>query len=842
MGNNNIQQTTFWEFLQKKCKIEIPIIQRDYAQGRIGKEKLREKFLADLKKALDSPLPKDEKVLKLDFVYGNLENDKLNPLDGQQRLTTLWLLHWYIAFKAGTLMENKAVFKNFSYETRISSREFCNKLSDFDVKQEGEIVSLIQKQTWFFSVWKQDPTIQAMLNMLGGTPIKDNKKNDILDGIEEVFNDCDYSGYWEKLISKDCPIIFYYLDLEGLSLSDDLYIKMNARGKNLTNFENFKADLVGFIKEKGWEDEWKKERINNRLEKDIERHNEILKDEDNPNKTFSHKLDTDWTNIFWIYKSKEHKIDDIYFAFLNRYFLHGIVTTKKPDGSYLYTQDRLLQCASKEGFDKNYVESEEYKKLKSGYNTFKTLYGSSSDDSRIIYRDYDIYNPKNEEIDIFRKDLFERLTKVLDNFQNAFNSISKEDINKLFLPSWDVRSNSHFIPEYENNSMANGNNNEPKFTSTSLTQPQRVVFFAICSYFENNRYNDISFKQWMRVVWNIVENVNIETIPAMIGTMRLLDELKPSANNIYNFLADSSTVIKSDTAKEQVAEEIEKAKQIVNDTTNTWESKIIEAEKTAFFKGAIRFLFRADINTYDWRKFDDRLGKAKQYFDEKGVKSEYRENAKLICTLISLFTKWKQCWGDKKIKIGNGTEVWSYIIRNDNLLQPLVDLLDLDAIPLEITNFSSRIDKFDDGYGEIEKLAHEDMCNNGLINEAINIMDEGILLNWRNNQFVLYRPNASANWKKYIIGNMRNKIIFDLRENGIISTDQNISGIPYFWGWEIYFTSKLNNKRYQWWDKLKEQTENGEWEEVQNVNLDSLEEYLNRYLKNPIGEQKQPEN
>ena len=36
------QHITFWQFLQSQ-KIEIPIIQRDYAQGRNGKEKLREK-------------------------------------------------------------------------------------------------------------------------------------------------------------------------------------------------------------------------------------------------------------------------------------------------------------------------------------------------------------------------------------------------------------------------------------------------------------------------------------------------------------------------------------------------------------------------------------------------------------------------------------------------------------------------------------------------------------------------------------------------------------------------------------------------------------------------------
>ena len=212
MKNNKIQQTTFWRFLKNR-KIEIPIIQRDYAQGRIGKEKLREKFLNDLKNALDN-----NNTLKLDFVYGSIENNSLNPLDGQQRLTTLWLLHWYIAYKAEKLKENETTFKNFTYETRTSSREFCNKLSEFEVKDSNrKIVETIQNKTWFFSEWKQDPTIQAMLTMLGGTPIKDNKAKDIIDGFEEIFygaNKKEFVEYWEKLSDESkCSIVFFHLDL-----------------------------------------------------------------------------------------------------------------------------------------------------------------------------------------------------------------------------------------------------------------------------------------------------------------------------------------------------------------------------------------------------------------------------------------------------------------------------------------------------------------------------------------------------------------------------------------------------------------------------------------------------
>ena len=241
--------TTFWHFLENHS-IEIPIIQRDYAQGRIGKESLRKNFLNDLKEALDK-----EEEMKLDFVYGSIENGKLYPLDGQQRLTTIWLLHWYIALKAGKLNEASNHLKKFSYETRVSSRNFCEEMckpENFESFNGNDVVEFITNQTWFYSAWKQDPTIQSMLRMLGG-----NHNNiNLADSIEKVFGcksyycisnkKCCIDYYFNLLTGEDCPIVFYYLP-KDFGNSDDLYIKMNARGEQLTSFENFKADLIGYI-------------------------------------------------------------------------------------------------------------------------------------------------------------------------------------------------------------------------------------------------------------------------------------------------------------------------------------------------------------------------------------------------------------------------------------------------------------------------------------------------------------------------------------------------------------------------------------------------------------------
>ena len=80
--------------IDRKLKISIPTIQRDYAQGRKDAAIIRDKFLDEIFNRLDK-----EENLFLDFVYGSIEDGKFIPIDGQQRLTTLFLLHLYFAKK-----------------------------------------------------------------------------------------------------------------------------------------------------------------------------------------------------------------------------------------------------------------------------------------------------------------------------------------------------------------------------------------------------------------------------------------------------------------------------------------------------------------------------------------------------------------------------------------------------------------------------------------------------------------------------------------------------------------------------------------------------------------------
>lgn len=183
--------------LLEEYKVVIPVIQRDYAQGRKGKEFLRKSFLTQIKKSLVEPNNKTT----LDFIYGSLEKDSFLPLDGQQRLTTLWLVYWYVALKSKKLTDDniRKILEKFSYQTRASSCEFCKAIcNEIDLTKFEEyrnsnpkntIADFIKSQTWFFSSWNQDPTINSMLRTIGG----DN--DNFEDNIEKLFKDADDADF-----------------------------------------------------------------------------------------------------------------------------------------------------------------------------------------------------------------------------------------------------------------------------------------------------------------------------------------------------------------------------------------------------------------------------------------------------------------------------------------------------------------------------------------------------------------------------------------------------------------------------------------------------------------------
>ena len=219
--------------------IEIPIIQRDYAQGRQDDETtvIRDRFLDALITAATSG-----EEMGLDFIYGDVRSGVLRPLDGQQRLTTLFLLHWYVASRAQTL-DPQSAWLRFSYATRPTARSFTAALAKHPYSGGSQTPSeWITDQPWYVYPWRQDPTISSMLVIMDAIHDRLADAHDELDAV------------WHRLTrrasdSSPGSIWFLFLPVEDMDYGEDLYIKMNSRGKPLTPFEVFKADFEAIIKE-----------------------------------------------------------------------------------------------------------------------------------------------------------------------------------------------------------------------------------------------------------------------------------------------------------------------------------------------------------------------------------------------------------------------------------------------------------------------------------------------------------------------------------------------------------------------------------------------------------------
>ena len=146
---------TLYNILRQQ-RIEIPIIQRDYAQGRNNDiaTDIRSKFVHDLVTAI-SPNGSD---IELDFVYGTFRNGTFEPLDGQQRLTTIFLLHWLCGVN---LYDAEKKISLLSYETRNTSTDFCLELVKHSPKQFIEDI----KQSYTFKKNRIDAAEETLKNL-----------------------------------------------------------------------------------------------------------------------------------------------------------------------------------------------------------------------------------------------------------------------------------------------------------------------------------------------------------------------------------------------------------------------------------------------------------------------------------------------------------------------------------------------------------------------------------------------------------------------------------------------------------------------------------------------------
>ena len=198
--------------------IIVPRIQRGYVQGRDDEKgrEIRANFVPALVDAAFGG-----KKLTLDFIYGVAPNNGagmrcLLPLDGQQRLTTLFLLAWL----CGKWKPDWC----FVYETRRIPQLFAQGLVGHAHEATCKPSVEIENSDWFLPIWRENPTVDGMLRMLDAL--------------------CEAIGHRNRNEADFGRITFLLHGIEGRDETfDHIFRKMNARGKELSPWENLKALL-----------------------------------------------------------------------------------------------------------------------------------------------------------------------------------------------------------------------------------------------------------------------------------------------------------------------------------------------------------------------------------------------------------------------------------------------------------------------------------------------------------------------------------------------------------------------------------------------------------------------
>ena len=578
-------QKSFLQLVSEVGQIRIPAIQRDYAQGRENEKvnEIRKQFVHVLMQVVKGLKSKQE----LDFVYGshqieerpnNKDAKAFEPLDGQQRLTTLFLVHWMMGSEKLQTSDGHSVL---SYSTRPSSKDFCNELvkhnaadyigeakekSSSNKKATTKPSEIIKEKDWFSWSWKFDPTIQSMLVMI------DAIYEEIVDGINMEEGRCRLNN-----------IVFDFKDLNELKASDELFVKMNARGKQLSDFDILKSILEEELQ------------IQKQEKKDgTDMFYATQKDEED----WRSFMDGNWIDMFW-----------------NKYarsVINGASTKEEKKAITVEVERKfrrlLLRLIALQLFTQDNLPS----------NLESACYHVDDKDLNAIIYAY------QDNMIALRQKKGEPFCCPRINFRQLI-----DDMNCIVYNNDDICEITELLDkgflsytDEEDDTNSSGSLLDAFIKDTRLGNDVEVIFYSVLLYLRKlplSNYNKDSadvanFKEWAKVMRNVTLNINlnqrIDKISIMkehlTGVDKFIDKLiKEKSQNVHSdekavrrFIAGLGSISIGDypgVDNEALKEEIKKAElKIYNDQ---WMFAIEFAENHQYLCGQIRCLL-------DWAEND----------------------------------------------------------------------------------------------------------------------------------------------------------------------------------------------------------------------------------------------
>lgn len=238
--------------LFEKHIVCIPAIQREYVQGYDEEQTniVRSNFIDEIFDALSN-----ESDLDIGIIYGYTQKEESSgksiffPVDGQQRITTLYVIYWCLSMMKTETEDDLLKDKILQYEVRNSTTRFFKELVNKEkieffkkcFSRKDSIYESLVSQEWFESQWLSDVTVLAVINVISEVYHKIIKKEDV-------------KNFWDKALKNFSNIKFSLItfnndDNNARRNSSLEFAKINARGKQLELFENVKSYL-SIIEEK----------------------------------------------------------------------------------------------------------------------------------------------------------------------------------------------------------------------------------------------------------------------------------------------------------------------------------------------------------------------------------------------------------------------------------------------------------------------------------------------------------------------------------------------------------------------------------------------------------------
>ena len=248
MSKLNIDQKTILElFSDKKSDFLIPDYQRPYAWDEIECTTLWDDIFAfaipnnDCKSFNET----DEYFLGPIVTFRNKDN-KLEIIDGQQRLTTLMLLL-------------RAFYTKFQFMADVDSVNTRNNMAKCIWKTD-EFDNILVDKLKIDSEVSSDDDKEEFLNILRTGEVKKEYKskyainfNFFQEKINEFINEFpSYSAYLPARIMRNCNLL--PIEAENQDVALRIFSTLNDRGKPLSDSDIFKAQLYKYFSDKGEKD------------------------------------------------------------------------------------------------------------------------------------------------------------------------------------------------------------------------------------------------------------------------------------------------------------------------------------------------------------------------------------------------------------------------------------------------------------------------------------------------------------------------------------------------------------------------------------------------------------